>query len=202
MADEVQHSTAPRTWLGRVRERLIGRTLLLLAIGLLLLTLVGLQLLALWVGALAFAVVTLLVSIVPDTAESASGATQGSADSQAAFAEAVRLFADALPDPTIIVDRRSVIVHLNAEARRHFPGVVGGNPIAFTMRFPPLLAAIEQARTSGPQTIELHQAVPTETWYRATVAPLWPGHPATACTPPLHPSPAGGRGDVGGSGPA
>jgi len=179
MADDVQQSAvAARTWIGRVRGRLLGRTLLLLAIGLMLLSLSGLQLLAPWVGVLAFVSVVLLVAIVPDTAESATDAGEGTADASPAFAEAIRLFADALPDPTIIVDRRSVIVHLNAEARRHFPAVIDGNPIAFTMRFPPLLTAIERARSSGSQTIEMHQAVPTETWYRATVAPLWPGQSA------------------------
>ncbi len=50
-----------------------------------------------------------------------------------------------------------------------------GSPIAFTLRFPRLLAAIEAARLGASQTIELHQTVPNETWYKATVAPLAPG---------------------------
>jgi two-component system phosphate regulon sensor histidine kinase PhoR len=92
-----------------------------------------------------------------------------------AFADAVRHFADALPDPAIVLDARSIIVHMNSEAARHFPGVVAGSPIAFTLRFPQLLSAIEAARLGPAQTIELHQTVPTETWYKATIAPLLPG---------------------------
>ena len=65
MADDVQQSAvAARTWIGRVRGRLLGRTLLLLAIGLMLLSLSGLQLLAPWVGVLAFVSVVLLVAMV------------------------------------------------------------------------------------------------------------------------------------------
>ena len=47
------------------------------------------------------------------------------------------------------------------------------------MRFPALLTAIDTARLGAPQTIELHQTVPTETWYKATLAPLAPGDPVT-----------------------
>ena len=33
------------------------------------------------------------------------------------FADAVRLFADALPEPCIVLDRRSVVVHINPAAK-------------------------------------------------------------------------------------
>ena len=85
----------------------------------------------------------------------------------------VEIFANALADPCFILDRRSVIVHRNAEAEGQFASAVVGNPIAFSLRFPPLLAAIEAARRTGePQTIELHQTVPNETWHKVVVAPL------------------------------
>lgn len=95
-----------------------------------------------------------------------------------AFADALRLFADALPEPCIVLDRRSIVTHLNPAARRQFPALGIGSPLAFTLRFPGLLAAIEAVRrTDAPASIELSQTVPTETWYKATVAPLAPGDP-------------------------
>ncbi len=94
------------------------------------------------------------------------------------FADAVRLFADTLAEPCLVLDRRSVVVHLNAAARQQFPAVVAGSPLAFTLRAPSLLGAIETVRHTGaPATIELHQVVPTETWHRVTIASLAPGDP-------------------------
>jgi two-component system phosphate regulon sensor histidine kinase PhoR len=95
-----------------------------------------------------------------------------------AFAEAVRLFANALPEPCIVLDRRGVVLHLNASAVLHFPALASGSPLAFTLRYPGLLGAIEAVRrTRSPESIELSQTVPTETWYKATVAPLDPSDP-------------------------
>jgi two-component system phosphate regulon sensor histidine kinase PhoR len=97
-------------------------------------------------------------------------------------AEAVRSFADALPEPCILLDGRGVVVHCNAVAARHFPGVAVGRPLAFSLRFPALLGAVEAARHAGAQIVELHQTVPTETWYRVTVTPM---APAAATAPDL-----------------
>ncbi|MDR3476334.1 MAG: ATP-binding protein [Devosia sp.] len=85
----------------------------------------------------------------------------------------LQIFADALADPCLILDRRSVIVHRNAAAASQFPAAATGNPIAFSLRNPALLAAIDAARRTGvAQTIELHQTVPNETWHKVVVAPL------------------------------
>jgi len=175
MVDEAQRGVTGLGWLETLRARLYGRLLLLLAVGLVFMTLAGLDILSAWIGGLAYAAIVLLAAIVPETTDSASGVVAGTSEGELAFADAVRHFADALPDPAIVLDARSVIAHLNAEAARHFPGVVVGSPIAFTMRFPQLLSAIEAARLGPAQTIELHQTVPTETWYKATIAPLLPG---------------------------
>jgi two-component system phosphate regulon sensor histidine kinase PhoR len=102
-------------------------------------------------------------------------------DNRAFFAEALddqslRIFADALADPCLILDRRSTIVHRNAAAASQFANAVIGNPIAFSLRFPALLAAIDAARRTGvAQLIELHQTVPNETWHKVVVAPLLAG---------------------------
>ena len=178
MADETHRATAGLdTAFATIRTRFYARLLLLLAVGLVFMTLAGTQLINSFIAVLAYAVVLLLAAIIPDTGETRHDGVGAPGTVDDAFADAVRHVADALPDPCIIVDRRSVIVHMNGPARRHFPSVVLASPIAFTLRFPALLNAIERARTDGPQQVELHQSVPTETWYKAMVAPLAAGDP-------------------------
>jgi two-component system phosphate regulon sensor histidine kinase PhoR len=174
MVDEAQRGAAGLNWLGTLRSRLYGRLLLLLAVALVFMTMAGLDAIPIWVGLLAYAAIAALAALVPETTESEADVVSAAGRGELAFADALRHFADALPDPAIVLDSRSVIFHLNPQARQHFPGVVAGSPIAFTLRFPQLLAAIEAARLGAPQTIELHQTVPNETWYRATIAPLVP----------------------------
>jgi two-component system phosphate regulon sensor histidine kinase PhoR len=87
--------------------------------------------------------------------------------------DAVFAFADALADPCLILDRRSVVVHANAAAHRQYPSVGNGNPITFFMRNPELVQAIDLAmRTAAVSTIELHETVPSETWDKVVVSPL------------------------------
>ncbi len=82
-------------------------------------------------------------------------------------------FADALPDPSIILDRRSVVVHRNAAAAREFPEITAGGLLTAMLRHPVLSSAIEAARrTDVTQTVELHRTVPNETWHRVHVSPL------------------------------
>jgi len=82
-------------------------------------------------------------------------------------------FAEALPDPCILIDRRAVVRHCNAAARREFPSLVPGGLLTLALRSPVLLGAIDEVRAGGAaRSVELHQAVPNETWYRAHVAPL------------------------------
>ncbi|WP_240232159.1 ATP-binding protein [Devosia lacusdianchii] len=85
----------------------------------------------------------------------------------------VNTFADALTDPCLVLDRRGVVLHANAAARRQFPAVTSGNPLTFSMRNPELVQAIETAnRTGASRSIELHETVPSETWEKVVVAPL------------------------------
>lgn len=80
---------------------------------------------------------------------------------------------DALPDPCFLLDRRAMIVHRNPAAALQFPGAGVGNPIAFSIRNPELLAAIDTvASGADAQSVELHQTVPSATWFKVHVAPL------------------------------
>ncbi len=82
-------------------------------------------------------------------------------------------FADALPDPCVLLDRRLVVVHRNGAAKAEFPALAAGSLLTVALRNPTLLDAIDAARLTGAaQTVELHQTVPNATWHRADVAPL------------------------------
>src|SRR5690606_23419169 len=86
---------------------------------------------------------------------------------------AVFAFADALADPCLVLDRRSVVVHANAAALRQFPAVSNGNPITFSLRNPELVQAIDTVMRNGTvRSIELHETVPSETWDKVVVSPL------------------------------
>ena len=85
----------------------------------------------------------------------------------------VFVFADALSDPCMVLDGRSVVLHANPAASRQFPAVTRGNPITFSLRNPELVQAIDAAlRTGTTRSIELHETVPSETWEKVVVAPL------------------------------
>ena len=87
--------------------------------------------------------------------------------------DAVFAFADALADPCLVLDRRSIVMHANAAAGRQFPSLGSGNPITFSLRNPELVQAIDLAMRSGAtRTIELHETVPSETWDKVVVSPL------------------------------
>ncbi len=82
-------------------------------------------------------------------------------------------FADAMPDPCLIVDRRSILLHANPPATAEFSGLVEGSLLTLGLRHPALLNAVDAVRGSAKaQTVELHQTVPNETWHRVDVAPL------------------------------
>src|SRR5690554_2564650 len=88
-------------------------------------------------------------------------------------ASTVAIFADALIEPCLVLDRRRIVLHANLAARQEYPGVSTGNPISFSMRNPDLVRAIDVAmRTGRTSSIELHETVPSQTWHKVVVAPL------------------------------
>jgi len=155
------------------RQRLAGRRAMLgatLLVFLVLLIIGSLNWIEAGLGFIAIALVALLVPAEIDAIEPEviHHFAAGDLDD-----ETIEIFADALADPCLILDRRSIIVHRNAAAASQFPTATIGNPIAFSLRYPALLAAIDAARRTGvAQTVELHQTVPNETWNKVVVAPL------------------------------
>ena len=82
-------------------------------------------------------------------------------------------FADALGEPTLIIDARFVVLHADASAQSQFASLSPGKPIEFALRNPDLLAALESVRSSGEATTtEFHLVVPNETWFEVSIVPL------------------------------
>src|SRR5690606_36320690 len=165
-----QWRSGNQMWLERLRERLAAHGLLLIAAALLLLGLAGAGRLALPDAAGALVLLAVLAALLP---AARAPHPSGSGDTAGPGLRAVQATVDALPEPCLVLDARAVVLHRNPEAREQFPGVRDGQPLSVSMRFPPLLAAVEAARGGDAgQGVELHQTVPTETWHRVSVAPL------------------------------
>jgi two-component system, OmpR family, phosphate regulon sensor histidine kinase PhoR len=82
------------------------------------------------------------------------------------------VFADALPEPCFVLDRRGVVRYANARAIALFP-VRAGEPLTSRMRVPDLVSAFNIVAKGGPpQNVEFAERVPTERWFAAWFAPL------------------------------
>ncbi|WP_090597468.1 ATP-binding protein [Pelagibacterium luteolum] len=87
----------------------------------------------------------------------------------------VAKFASILTEPCLIINDRAVLVHANTAALQRFPRAQAGDPLAFTLRDPDLVTAIDAAfESKRPQRCEIHIATPNDTWFRAIVAPYTP----------------------------
>jgi two-component system phosphate regulon sensor histidine kinase PhoR len=97
-------------------------------------------------------------------------------DALAGIDSAVERFSDILTEPCLIINERAVLIYRNPAALKRFPRARTGDPLAFTLRDPDLVEAIDKAIETGTaQSTELHIPVPNETWYRASVVPYRPG---------------------------
>jgi two-component system phosphate regulon sensor histidine kinase PhoR len=82
------------------------------------------------------------------------------------------VFADALPEPCFVLDRRGVVRYANARAMALFP-LRAGEPLTLRMRVPDLISAFNIVAKGGPpQKVEFAERVPTERWFAAWFAPL------------------------------
>ena len=81
-------------------------------------------------------------------------------------------FADALPDPCFILDRRGVVRYANERANAAFPIRVG-EAVTFRIRVPDLMQAFDiVAKGGAPQRVEFTERVPNERWLAAWIARL------------------------------
>ncbi|PPD15964.1 MAG: two-component sensor histidine kinase [Methylobacterium sp.] len=94
-----------------------------------------------------------------------AGATDASPDLRAAL--------DALPSPTILVDRRAIVQHANRAAFRAFPGLRKGFPLSNTLRDPGLTQALESVlRGAEGERAELVERVPVERSFEVSIRRL------------------------------
>src|SRR5215217_738550 len=82
-------------------------------------------------------------------------------------------FAEALGEACLVLDRRGAVVYRNRTAVNHYPNVQPGKLLTLVLRNPELVGAVDAAlRTGAPQSFELHETLPSETWDKVTVAPI------------------------------
>jgi two-component system, OmpR family, phosphate regulon sensor histidine kinase PhoR len=166
--EEDRHPNLPQ----RLRDRLRSHLPVVLAALLVLLLLAGFGRISMFELLLCAAAILLVAALLP-----VPGRRRGRRSARpvgVGYEEgSLRRLADALPDPCILLDRRTAIMHFNAAAAGQFGGLAVGDPISRSLRMPVLLSAIEAVRRSGePAEIELHQTVPHETWHKVTISSL------------------------------
>tara|TARA_R100000365_G_scaffold3521_1_gene11837 strand:- start:5300 stop:6598 length:1299 start_codon:yes stop_codon:yes gene_type:complete len=116
------------------------------------------------------------ITAIATRASRQSDAADKASDALAGIDTAVEQFSDILTEPCLIINERAVLIYRNPAALKRFPRAKTGDPLAFTLRDPDLVEAIDKAIETGTaQGTELHIPVPNETWYRASVVPYRPG---------------------------
>ena len=84
----------------------------------------------------------------------------------------IKRFAEALPDPCFVLDRRGVVRYANDRALGAFP-IRTGEALTFRLRAPDLVAAFDRVAKGGPaERVEFAERVPTERWFAAWFARL------------------------------
>lgn len=87
--------------------------------------------------------------------------------------EGMRVVAESLTDPCIIVDGSGVVRHVNREATARFGLVQPGDPLSFRLRVTVLHDAIERVIGGGPaETVEWSERIPTESRLVAHLSPI------------------------------
>lgn len=77
---------------------------------------------------------------------------------------------DALPSPTVLVDRRGIVMHMNPAGLAAFPGLRAGFPLSAAMRDPGLLAGLDRVMKGAREAmIELIEPVPIERSFSVTI---------------------------------
>jgi two-component system phosphate regulon sensor histidine kinase PhoR len=87
------------------------------------------------------------------------------------------LFED-LPDPVLLVNRRSVVVDANRAAHTLLPPLRLQHPLSFALRSPDVLGAVEAVfRTGEGQRVEYVERVPTERAFDVQISAVRAGDP-------------------------
>jgi two-component system phosphate regulon sensor histidine kinase PhoR len=89
-----------------------------------------------------------------------------------------RLALDSLPAPTILVDRRGMVIHANLAAPAMFPGLRAGFPVSAGLRDPDFLMALERLLrgSSREETLELIEPLPVERSFQIIIRQIGDGN--------------------------
>ncbi len=170
--DEPQLQPSPSR-LNSVQTRIVAQTALLTGIFGLFVALVLVGEISITAAAVSFLLIVAAVAALPASTVTVTQTVQSSPQVIEDTGEAVFAFADALSDPCLVLDRRSVVLHANSAAAQQFPSLGRGNPVSFSLRNPELVRAIDHAMRHGVlHTVEIHETLPSETWDKVVVSPL------------------------------
>jgi two-component system phosphate regulon sensor histidine kinase PhoR len=162
----------PRSPARRFAERLADGRFLIAAVAAALVLLFAAGAIGLGGAFVTFAAVALLIGLVPLAPASARPVSPAEATPAVWPETGIKLFAEALPDPCFVLDRRGVVRFVNSRAAAAFP-IRPGEPLAFRLRVPDLIAAFERVAKGGPpERVEFSERVPTERWFAAWFAGL------------------------------
>jgi two-component system phosphate regulon sensor histidine kinase PhoR len=152
--------------------RLVEARWLLAGLAVLLLVLYLLGAITAPAGAVIFGAAVILVLLVPRGPAAGPLAARLEPAPAAWPDTGVKLFADALPDPAIVLDRRGIVRYANQRAIAAFR-VKPGEPLSYWLRAPDLNAAFDRVAKGGPaERVEFVDRVPTERWFGAWFSPL------------------------------
>jgi two-component system phosphate regulon sensor histidine kinase PhoR len=156
----------------RFADRLADGRFLILAVAAALVLLFAAGAIGLGGAFVTFAAVALLIGLVPQGSPAERPVSPAEAAPVVWPETGIKLFAEALPDPCFVLDRSGVVRFANSRAAAAFP-IRPGEPLAFRLRVPDLIAAFDRvARGGPPERVEFSERVPTERWFAAWFAGL------------------------------
>ncbi len=145
---------------------------LVVAVAVLLLALVIASVIPPAAGGLIFAAVVVLIAVMPRARTSQRLPTMARPAAATALEPGVQAFADALPNPCFVLDRRGIVRYANALAVASF-SIRQGELLTFRLRNPDLVAAFDRvARGGASERVEFAERIPTERWFAAWFADL------------------------------
>ncbi len=145
---------------------------LIAAVGILLLVLVLAQIVAPLPAGLIFLALLALVAVLPRARAAQRRQVAVNPAMPIASEGGVQTFANALPDPCFILDRRGIVRYANQRAIEAF-GIRAGQSLTFRLRNPDLVAAFHRVAQGGaPERVEFAERIPTERWFAAWFADL------------------------------
>ena len=164
--------SARAAMLARLGRRLSASRWLIAAVAAVVAALLAAGALSALAGGFILLTVAAAVSLIPQTEPRGRIVAPAAPAPSAPLDAGVRLFADALPDPCFILDRRGIVRYANERAAAAFQ-IHAGEALTFRLRVPDLIAAFDGVAKGGPPArVEFAERVPTERWFAAWFARL------------------------------